>query len=142
MSKKVKVLISVMVAVLLVVTGATVVMAQEESEPTPEIGAKGLLVRVADILDISPEELIDAFRQVRQEMTQEALIGALGRAVENECIAQEESTQIMEWWQQRPEAMNQIRLRRFCAPSALGQRYMWRGHGGGYGPGMFEPPAD
>jgi len=70
MSKKVKVLISVVVAVFLLTIGTTaVVMAQEE--PAPEPRANGLLARVADKLGISQEELTDAFNQARQEMGQE-----------------------------------------------------------------------
>jgi len=70
MSKKVKVLISVVVAVLVLTVGtAAVVMAQEE--PAPEPRANGLLARVADKLGISQEELTDAFNQARQEMRQD-----------------------------------------------------------------------
>ena len=70
MSKKVKVLISVVAAVLLLTVGTTaVVMAQEE--PAPEPRANGLLARVAGILDIPEEDLITAFNQARQEIGQE-----------------------------------------------------------------------
>jgi len=70
MSKKIKVLISVVAAVLLLTIGTTaVVMAQEE--PAPEPRANGLLSRVADDLGISQGELTDAFQQARQEMRQE-----------------------------------------------------------------------
>jgi len=69
MSKKVKVLISVVAAILLLTIGATVpVMAEEESTPAPEAGANGLLARVAEILDIPNENLESAFRQAQQEM--------------------------------------------------------------------------
>ena len=143
MSKKVKVLISVMVAILLVVAATTAtVMAQEEPESTPEAGVKGLLARVAEILDIPQEELIDAFKQARQELRQEACLRALDMAVEKELITQDEADQIMGWWQQKPEVLDQMRLRRFCAPSDLGQRYLWREHHDGHGPGPHWPPVD
>lgn len=142
MSKKVKVLISVMLAILLMAAGSTVVMAQDEPEPTPEAGVKGLLARVADILDIPKEDLIDAFKQARQEMRQEAFIQALSRAVEKGRITQGEADQIIEWREQRPEVMDQIWLSRFCAPPALGQCYMWREHNEWHGPGPHRPPLD
>jgi len=66
MSKKIKVIVAVVVAVLvLTVGGAAIVMAQEEPAPTPQ--ANGLLSRVAEILDIPQETLVDAFQQARQE---------------------------------------------------------------------------
>ena len=138
MSKKVKVLIAVMLAILLVAVGSTVVMAQEEPEPTPEAGAKGLLARVAENLGITDEELANAFREARQE----AFIQALGRAVEKGRITQGEADQIIEWREQRPEVMDQMRLSRFCAPPALGQCYMWREHNEWHGPRLHRPPVD
>ena len=72
MSKKVKVLISVLIIALLLTVGATAtVMAEGEEEETttpPEASAKSLLERVADILEIDKEDLIDAFKQAQQEM--------------------------------------------------------------------------
>jgi len=57
MSKKMKVLVSTLVAVLLLTVGGTAIaMAQEEEEPAPQVEANGLLTRVAEILDI-PEEM-------------------------------------------------------------------------------------
>lgn len=78
MPKRVKIIVSVVTAVFVLSTvGATVaVMAQEgETEPQPaeESSAGGLLARIAAILGISEETLTGAFRQARQEMTDEAL---------------------------------------------------------------------
>ena len=67
MSKRMKILVVVLAAVLLLTVGGTAtVMAQEAPKPTPP--ANGLLARVADILDIPQERLVDAFKQARQEM--------------------------------------------------------------------------
>lgn len=72
MSKKFKVVVSVLVAVIMLATsGTAVVMAQDEPEPTPQLATGDLLARVASILDITPEELADAFNQARQEMWEE-----------------------------------------------------------------------
>ena len=69
MSKRIKVLVVVLAAVLLLTVGGTAtVMAQEEPKPTPQ--ANGLLTRVAEILDIPQERLVDAFTQARQQMRQ------------------------------------------------------------------------
>ena len=134
MSKKVKVLISVVAAVLLLTVGATTaVMAQEEPEPTPEAGANGLLARVAEILDIPNENLESAFRQARQEMMQarqemreEACIRSLDKAVEEGCITQEEANAIKEWWEQKPEVMDSGQF-----GHALGSQTLRRGHSWG-----------
>ena len=104
MSKKVKALVLVLVTVVvLTVGGVTIVMAQEEPTPTPEAEAKGLLERVADILEIDKEDLIDAFKQAQQEMRQETFIKALDKAVEEGLITQEQADEIIEWWEQRPD---------------------------------------
>ena len=108
MSKKVKVLISVLVvAVLLTMGGVTMVMAEGEegTTPPPEARAKGLLERVADILEIDKADLIDAFKQAQQEIRQEAFIRRLDKAVENGRITQSEADEIREWWEQKPEVL-------------------------------------
>ena len=107
MSKKVKVLISVLVvALLLTVGGVTMVMAEGEEETTPspeETGEKGLLDRVADILGINKETLIDAFQQAQQEMGEEAFINRLNQAVAEGLITQEQAGEITKWWELRPD---------------------------------------
>ncbi len=106
MSKKVKVLISILVAALLLTMGGvTMVMAEGEEETTPplEARAKGLLERVADILGIDQETLIDAFKQAQQEMKEEAFINRLNQAVAEGRITQEQADEIIKWWEQRPD---------------------------------------
>jgi len=67
MSKRIKIVVAVLAAgLLLTVTGTAAVMAQEEPEPTPQ--ANGFLARVAEILDIPQASLTEAFQQARQEM--------------------------------------------------------------------------
>ena len=110
MSKKVKVLVSVLVAViLLTVGGMATVLAQENDEEVTatanETGTNGLLARVAGILGIPQEELVNAFRQAQQEMREEAFIKYLDKAVEKELITQEEADEIKGWWDERPEVL-------------------------------------
>ena len=137
MSKKMKVLIAVLVAVItLTVSGAMTVLAQEDDEPEPDeealieelddvmprarlfaawTGSGELLSRVAEILGISEEELEDAFAEARQEIIAErgeaALEKFLERALAAELITEEEAQEIREWWQQKPEALNRAMLK-------------------------------
>ncbi len=107
MSKKMKVLVSVLVAVLMLVgSGSAIAMAQEEEEPEPTVEANGLLTRVAEILGIPEEDLVDAFGQARQEMTEEVFLNALDKAVEEGLITQGEADEIREWWEQKPDVLD------------------------------------
>lgn len=102
MSKKMKVLISMLVVVLLVtVIPATVVMAQEdETAPAPPTaGSDGLLARVAEILGISPDELAGAFNQARQGVREEC------QATDNCNICQENANRFRERWTEKKQEM-------------------------------------
>jgi hypothetical protein len=141
MSKKMKILIAVLVAILtLTVSGAMAVLAQDDdetefdeeelieetNEPMPglrmfaaALAPDKLLSRVSDILGISEEDLSDAFTQAKQEMMaercEEAFYEFLDRAVAEELLTEEEAQDIKEWWEQRPEALNWAQLRNaFC----------------------------
>ena len=160
MSKKVKVIISVLaVALLLTVGGTAMVMAQEEPEeeptpPAPEAEARGLLARVAEILEIDEEDLINAFKQAHEEMREEAFIRALDKAVKEERITQEEADEIREWWEQRPideieewleqkpEVIKPNMIRRVLRFRAFGFPALGRGHAWGGFRGRFwmRPP--
>ena len=126
MSKRVKVLISVLVAILLLAGGTTAAVMAQEEEPaaTPEVGAKGLLARVAEILDIPEEDLVNAFKQAQQEMKEEALIRSLDTAVENGLITQQEADEIKEWWEQKPEVIDRSLCQRARGFPAL-RHHLW-----------------
>jgi hypothetical protein len=136
MSKKTKVLISVVVAMLvLAVGGTTMALAQEDDEPVneeelveeevieeeelvpelfleimPDVESDGLLERVAEILGISEEELREAFQEAREEMAEErfedALYNLLDKAVEEDILTSDEAQDIKDWWEEKPEALN------------------------------------
>ena len=157
MSKRMKVLVSVLVATLLLTIGATAsVMAQGEPTPTPEVSTKGrlatgvepqielskfsgyvgdnmtagLLAKVAEKLGVTEEELANAFKQAQQEIRQEAFIRSLDNAVAKGRITQQEADEIKEWWEQKPEVVgSNLFLRPFGFPSLRG-RHMWGSHGG------------
>ena len=98
MSRKFKVIISVLVAVLLLTaSGTAVAMAQDEPELQSESG--GLLARVADILVIPPEKLADAFQQARQEMREEC------QATGNCTIRQENENKFRQRWAEEEQEM-------------------------------------
>ena len=123
MSKKMKALVSVLLAVILLTAGsAAAVMAQEDEEPAPQaeestapMAANGLLTKVAEILGIPEEELREAFQEARQEMMQErweeAFYQMLDKAVAEELITPEEAEEIKEWWAQKPESLEPGLLR-------------------------------
>lgn len=118
MSKKMKVLVSVLVAVLVFTVGGTaMVLAQdEEEEPVPEVAANSLLARVAEILGVPEEDLTEAFKQARQELMQErweeAFNQLLDKAVAEGLLIPEEADEIREWWEEKPEALDPALLRR------------------------------
>jgi len=137
MSKKLKVLVSVLVAVVLLTVGGTAtVMAQGEE---PELGSQmlmvtanntALLARVAQILGITEEELVNAFQQARQEMRGEAFLRWLDKAVEEGLITTEEYDEIVAWWEEKPEAFDPGLFRHSFDSPALGGPKMWGGQKG------------
>ena len=96
MSRKFKVLISVLIAVLLLTaSGTAVAMAQDEPDTAPQTGFEGLLARIADKLGITSEELTDAFNQARQEMQEEC------QATGDCPVCQNNQNQFKERWAQK-----------------------------------------
>jgi len=123
LSKKVKVIVGVLVAVLLLsLGGVATVMADDGSTATAnEVGDKSLLARVADILDIPEEDLIDAFRQARQEMREDAFVNYLDKAVDKELITPEQAEEIEKWWEERPESLDCLPPGCFVSKGLLGR---------------------
>ncbi len=134
MSKRMKVLVSVLVAVLLLTVGSVAaVLADEEPTPAPEAGSNGLLARVAEILDIPQENLVNAFRQAQQEIRQETRNRFLEKAIEQRRITQDEADDILNWWEQRPETCDHL-MQRAHICEATYSRHMWGGHRGWHEP--------
>ena len=126
MSKKVKVLVSVLVAVvLLTVGGAATVMANDGSTATDnETGRRCLQARVAEKLGIPSDNMTNAFKLSRQEMREGAFIRLIDKALENECITEDDYDEIIGWLETRPEVLDSLFPCSFGA-SALGSRHMW-----------------
>ena len=98
MSKKMKVLVSMLVAIILMTVGGTTIAMANEEEPTiaPQEGVTPpFLARAAEILGISTDNLASAFNQARQEMREECL------ATGNCTIRQEKLNRFREQWKER-----------------------------------------
>jgi len=96
MSKKVKVIISVVMAIiLLTVSGAAVALAQDE--PAPDTQTGNLLARIANLLGVTEEQLTEVLEQARQEMREDC------QATENCTIRQQDENQMREQWQEGRE---------------------------------------
>lgn len=132
MSKRIKILVSTLVVVLLLTVGtAAAVMAQEEPTPTSEAGKRGCLARVAEILGIPQEDLVSAFKQAQLEIREQARIRALDRAVEKGRINEGEADEIEEWYEQRPEVLDSGVFRHSFGSPAFHGGHTWGGHRGG-----------
>ena len=121
MSRKMKILISLLVAVLVFTIGGTAMaLAQEDEDEEEElvtgVAANGLLSKIAQILDIPEDELREAFAQAREELREEKFEATfyelIDKAEEEELITPEEAEAIREWWEQKPEALDPALLRR------------------------------
>lgn len=141
MPKKMKILIPVVLSIFLVtIFGSVAVMADDGSTPTPPV-QKGLLARVAEILQIPLDKLIGAFKQARQEMhqeikekvaekvqekrhIQEEKIDELfnryvEKALERNLIDEAEASEIREWWEDRPEALDKLMPMKLPMPGIM-----------------------
>lgn len=111
MSKRPKILVSVTLAILLLIIGIAVpALAQDGSASARPDRNNGLLSRVAEILNVSQEDLIVAFEQARQEQRENIFIRAIDKAREIGIINEDDANAIQEWWQQRPEALKRVPL--------------------------------
>jgi len=123
-SKKAKIILAVLAAVtVLAVGGAATVMAQDEPADeevltTSETGTGGFMARVAVILGISEDELVNAFKQARQDLRDEAIDRAIDKAVEEGLIDETEAAEIRGWLGEKPEAIDRFlqKRARLCQP--------------------------
>jgi hypothetical protein len=115
MSKKTKILIGVLAAVvLLAVVGTVTVMAATDNQTVP----KTLQSRIAAKLGISDDQLKNAIGQAQADQRTEALGQYLDKAVQNGKLSQDEANQIKAWWQNRPAALDKV------FPGNLGMPFM------------------
>ena len=116
--------ISLAVAVALTVGLTATTFAWGPSGGGEEVGvcpAETFVNKVAGILELEEEQVAEAFEQARGEIKQEIIERRLQKAVENGLITEEEAGGILEWLQNRPEAVERLGLR-----ARLQQRNMWQ----------------
>ncbi len=127
MRKRTKFLIITVVAVLALTAGLTTAFASGSSgeQGGEDNGPRQTFIsKVADNLEgVSVDDLKAAITTARQEMQGEALEQRLQKAVESGRLTEEEGDQIKGWWQERPDALENLGLPkpvRFC-----GERHNW-----------------
>lgn len=140
MKKRTKFAVIAIVAIVALASGITAIAFAEspEGEAGSDSGPGQVFIsKVADILGLDEEQLADAFIQARQEMWEECCEQRLQRAVEEGRITEGEAEQIREWWDSRPEALQQpgaaahLRLRnelchQFGSPERIRMSNTWR----------------
>jgi hypothetical protein len=110
MSKKVKIILAVLLAVVVLTAGVVSVAMAQTPPPQPQAEGNGLLARVAEILggNVTEQGLIDAFKQANLQIRSEAIEKALEKAISDNRISSAEADQIRQWWQERPVALDSL----------------------------------
>ncbi len=119
MSKKAKILISVLAAVVLLVAGTTAVIAAGSDNQS---ATKNLPSRIADKLGVTEDELKSAISQAQADQRNEALSRFLDKAAQSGKLTQDEATQIKTWWQNRPAVVDKVFPGVFGAPFMAGRK--------------------
>lgn len=116
-------LIALAAVLVLTVALTTNVFAQEEASSASQGPLQTFISKVATILGIDEAQVTAAVKQAAQETQDEMVQQRLQKAVDNGNLTEEQATDIQEWWQDRPEALQQS--------GALGRFGMMKG---GLGP--------
>lgn len=100
------------VALIGAVAGSAVAFADSDSleaDANAMCGPQQVFVtKVAGLLGLDPEQVADAFAQARQEMFQEGRQMRLEKALEEGLITEDEASEIQDWWQQQPDAVQKL----------------------------------
>lgn len=101
MSKKLKILLTIVSALMLTLTGTFAVMANGE-ESTSD--SDTLLAKAATILgDVTEQQLVDAFETAREQVASTAIETKLAEAVEDGTITADDKVTIEAWLAVRPD---------------------------------------
>jgi Ni,Fe-hydrogenase III small subunit len=101
MMKTLKFLIAPLLVIALTVGSVSAVLAQP-GDQGPERRA-ALLAKVADILGIDQQKLVNAFKQAQQEQRKEALNQRLGDLITAGTLTQQQAEQLKAWLEARPD---------------------------------------
>ena len=98
------------VAILAVIVGTTVAFADSPDEEATTAGPRDVFIgKVAESLGLDEAQVAEAFHNAVQDMFTERLVLRLDRAVEEGIITEGEATEIMDWVNDRPEALKKLR---------------------------------
>ena len=106
MSKKIKILLAVTAAVVVLTVGGgvAVIASGTTTTPTTTTQSNPLLAKVAAILgNVTEQQLVDTFKQAREQVSQETITTLLAKAVESGTITAAEKTAIETWLAQKPD---------------------------------------
>ena len=97
-----------MVSVALVLVGSIAGVALAQTETSDDSQTETLFDRVAEILvnegvNVTSDQLKDAFTEAQSDMHIEVLQDRLQSLVQEGEITQEEADQYLEWWQAKPD---------------------------------------
>lgn len=141
MSKKAKVLASVLVAVvLLVVAGTATVIAADDNQTAPP-PPRSVQSRAAEKLGIPEDKLTGAFKEAQVERRDEIFYRNLDKAVEKGRLTADNATAIKAWWQARPKAVDSLFPRALGAPNQRGRPMGFGMRGGMPKPPLPPPPV-
>jgi uncharacterized protein YehS (DUF1456 family) len=120
MSKKMKILLAIVAAVVVLTVGGgvAVLAAGETTTPTTTTAttpSNPLYAKVAAILgnNITEQKLVDAFKQAREQVDNEAIKTWLAKALENKTITAEEKAAIEKWYAQKPTTTDKDAMKKW-----------------------------
>ena len=111
MKKYMKVGLIALAAVTALSFGFTAIAAAQSTDGvvTDNEGPGQMFVgKIADILVLEEGQVSDAVQQAHQEMREECQHQRLQNALDEGLITDADAEQIQEWWDNRPEAMQQL----------------------------------
>jgi hypothetical protein len=105
---KSKKFILIVIAVVVAVAGSLAGVAFAQTENSDDSQIKTIFDRVTEILvaegvNVTSDQLKDAFTQAQGDIRTEALQDRLQALVEEGKLTQEEADQYLEWWQAKPD---------------------------------------
>jgi hypothetical protein len=101
MSNKVKILLAVVVAAIVLAIGGGVAVMADEGQTTQ---SNPLFAKVAAVLgNVTEQQLTDAFKQAREQVASTEIETRLARALADGIITQTEKTAIETWLAQKPD---------------------------------------
>lgn len=103
MLKSKKFIIVAVVAVVAIIVGATAGIALAANPPETERGSNKLLARVAEILDIPQDRLVEAFKQASAELREQRRDAYFQNLIDEGKLTQQQVEEYKQWLQDRPD---------------------------------------